>query len=89
MRDGELQQIHQIGLVVGDVVVLEPGDAVPADGVVIHGTEILCDESSLTGESEAVRKNNGNSDAYFMQSGTTILEVSLPEFYLSRDLAKC
>lgn len=40
----------------GDVLSLEPGDIVPADGVFIQGHNVKCDESSATGESDAVRK---------------------------------
>jgi Ca2+-transporting ATPase len=41
---------------VGDVLQLEPGDIVCADGVFIEGHNLKCDESPLTGESDAVRK---------------------------------
>lgn len=40
----------------GDVLQLEPGDIVCADGVFIEGHNLKCDESPLTGESDAVRK---------------------------------
>ncbi|HLO75904.1 MAG TPA: HAD-IC family P-type ATPase [Magnetospirillum sp.] len=58
-RDGEKLEVRAETLVQGDLVLLEAGDRVPADGrvVVAHGLEI--DESSLTGESAAVAKECG------------------------------
>lgn len=55
-RDGVKVEVEAARLVPGDLVLLEAGDRVPADGrfVVAHGLEV--DESSLTGESEAVIK---------------------------------
>lgn len=40
----------------GDVLYLEPGDIVAADGIFIEGHNVRCDESAATGESDAVRK---------------------------------
>ncbi|ORX53594.1 PMCA-type calcium-translocating P-type ATPase [Hesseltinella vesiculosa] len=42
----------------GDVISLEPGDIIPADGVFIQGHGTKCDESAATGESDAVRKDH-------------------------------
>lgn len=55
-RDGVEVAVHGDGLVVGDVVVLTAGDAVPADCRVIGTTGVEVDESSLTGESQTVEK---------------------------------
>lgn len=49
--------IHDI--TVGDILHLEPGDAIPADGVLVTGHGIRCDESSATGESDQMKKTNG------------------------------
>ena len=46
-------------VLVGDVVYLDPGDVTPADGILIDGYNIKCDESSTTGESRLIRKNLG------------------------------
>lgn len=46
-------------LTVGDVVCLEPGDAAPADGIIITSQGIKCDESLATGESDHVEKCSG------------------------------
>lgn len=43
-------------LVVGDIILLQPGDKVPADGVVVSG-ELTVDQASMTGESEPVNKS--------------------------------
>lgn len=47
-------------ILVGDVLHLEPGDAIPADGVLISGHGVKCDESSATGESDAMKKTDGH-----------------------------
>lgn len=43
-------------LVVGDIAFLEPGEIIPCDGVFLTGHNVRCDESSATGESDAIRK---------------------------------
>ena len=55
-RDGELFKIDSSKLVVGDVILLEAGDIVPADVRLLQSAMLKCDESSLTGESKAVNK---------------------------------
>ncbi len=56
-RDGQVQEVAAEELVPGDVVLLEPGDRVPADGRVMFGANASVDESSLTGESVPVDKH--------------------------------
>ncbi|KAH9024005.1 Ca-transporting ATPase [Lactarius deliciosus] len=56
IRDGGKRQIDVHQVVVGDVVLLEPGEVVPCDGVFLSGQNVWCDESSATGESNAVKK---------------------------------
>ncbi|KAF5367569.1 hypothetical protein D9758_003794 [Tetrapyrgos nigripes] len=43
-------------LVVGDIAILEPGEIIPCDGVLLSGHNVRCDESGATGESDAIRK---------------------------------
>ena len=50
MRDGWLQEIPRREIVVGDIVIVETGDEVPADGKLLEATDLQVDESSLTGE---------------------------------------
>ncbi|QGG46494.1 calcium-translocating P-type ATPase, PMCA-type [Heliorestis convoluta] len=54
-RNGQLMEIPVNDIVVGDLVVLQPGDKVPADGRIIQG-EMKVNQASLTGESEDVLK---------------------------------
>ncbi|KAH9025697.1 Ca-transporting ATPase [Lactarius deliciosus] len=56
IRDGGKRQINVHQVVVGDVVLLEPGEVVPCDGVFLSGQNVWCDESSATGESNAIKK---------------------------------
>ncbi|MFA9446748.1 cation-translocating P-type ATPase [Egicoccus sp. AB-alg6-2] len=55
-RSGRLEDVDGAELVPGDVVLLEAGDRVPADGRLLGATTLAVDESSLTGESTAVDK---------------------------------
>jgi Ca2+-transporting ATPase len=62
MRDGQVRTLPLEDVVVGDLVVLEMGDEVPADGRVVKATELTLDQSLLTGESEPVRRTAGRPD---------------------------
>ncbi len=50
MRDGKVQEVSRKDVVVGDVVVLNTGDEVPADGVLLQAQSLQINESTLTGE---------------------------------------
>jgi len=63
VRSGELRLMPGSGILVGDIVQLEPGDLVPADGILLEGHNVACDESSATGESDLVHKTPGG-DAF-------------------------
>jgi len=56
MRDGKVQIIHSEDLVVGDVILLEAGDAVPADARILENASLKVEEAALTGESVPVTK---------------------------------
>lgn len=56
MRNGKKMEIFSKEVVAGDIVYLEAGDIVPADGRVIESFSLMVNESSLTGESESVDK---------------------------------
>ena len=58
VRDGRQTQVPAEGLVVGDVVLLDEGDRVSADGRLIDDVELRVDQSTLTGESRPVRKTS-------------------------------
>ncbi len=57
VRDGETIYILKSFITIGDIVHLEIGDKVPADGRLLHTLQLNIDESMLTGEAEAVNKN--------------------------------
>ena len=58
LRDGEKVELSSEEIVPGDIVFIEAGDLVPADGRVIDSFSLLVNESSLTGESEGVEKRS-------------------------------
>ena len=63
IRNGREQRIAGREVVRGDIVVLQEGDRVPADAVVLSSVSLSVDESLLTGESAPVRKSPGNASA--------------------------
>ncbi len=58
IREGRLELLASRFIVPGDIVVLEAGDIVPADGRIIESHNLLVNEAHLTGESTPIRKNN-------------------------------
>ena len=56
LRDGQIEVVKSEDLVVGDIVILEAGDAIPADGRIIESASMKIEESALTGESVPVNK---------------------------------
>ncbi|WP_024119012.1 cation-translocating P-type ATPase [Thermus thermophilus] len=78
LRDGRFQRLSARGLVPGDVVRLEAGDRVPADGVLLEGSGLLVDESVLTGESVPVEKGVGEEvfAGTLLVRGRALLEVT-------------
>ena len=56
LRDGKVVSVRSEDLVVGDVILLEAGDAVPADGRLIENASLKIEEAALTGESVPVNK---------------------------------
>jgi cation-transporting ATPase E len=60
IRDGAYVEVTGDEVVPGDVVRVEPGDQLVADGVVVSSRGLTMDESILTGESEGVRKRDGD-----------------------------
>ena len=63
LRDGVEQALAAAALVPGDVVLLDEGDLVPADAVVLRAVALLVDESTVTGESVAVDKTAAGATA--------------------------
>lgn len=56
IRGGHTIEISVFDIVVGDIVKLEPGDVIPCDGLLVNGFSVKTDESSLTGESDTIKK---------------------------------
>ncbi|KKP05770.1 Ca2+-transporting ATPase [Trichoderma harzianum] len=56
IRSGSPMAVSVYDVVVGDVMLLEPGDIIPVDGVFVQGHSLSCDESSVTGESDLAKK---------------------------------
>ena len=50
VRDGRVTEVPRRDVVVGDTVIVETGDEIPADARLVEATDLQCDESSLTGE---------------------------------------
>ncbi|RLN31601.1 hypothetical protein BBO99_00009192 [Phytophthora kernoviae] len=72
--DSNDSRVRKWSIVVGDIVQLEPGDVVPADGLAFHTKELQVDESTLTGEAELVRK------------GDALLLTGLEEFPIDEEV---
>lgn len=64
IRDGHLSEIHVTDVVVGDIVYLQAGDKLPADGIVLDG-KIQVDQASLNGETEEAIKRACPKDASY------------------------
>ena len=84
IRDGKQQRIAGREVVRDDIVLVSEGDRVPADAVLLSGTNLSVDESLLTGESVPVRKKAwdgvqamgrpGGDDQPFVYSGTLVVK---------------
>ena len=70
VRSGKSVLISVFDVMVGDVIHMESGDSIPADGILINGHGIRCDESSATGESDAMRKTGGQEVWNRIEDGT-------------------
>ncbi|KAM0250950.1 hypothetical protein ACHAQJ_008408 [Trichoderma viride] len=80
LRSGRIQKISIYDVMVGDVMHIEAGEVVAADGILVQGSSLYIDESSISGESQLVRKmipgdlnrsRNLSADP-FIFSGTTV-----------------
>ncbi|CAN1198477.1 Calcium-transporting ATPase 10, plasma membrane-type [Linum perenne] len=73
IRGGRRVDVSIYDIVVGDVIPLNIGDQVPADGVLITGHSLAIDESSMTGESKIVQKSTSEP---FLMSGCKVADGS-------------
>ncbi|KAI1837832.1 hypothetical protein DTO006G1_4509 [Penicillium roqueforti] len=59
-RSGKPDMVSIYDIMVGDILHLEAGDSIPADGILVSGYGVKCDESSATGESDQMKKTPGH-----------------------------
>jgi Ca2+-transporting ATPase len=76
LRGGQFHTLPLEELVVGDTVLLEMGDEIPADGRVVQASELRVDQSLMTGESEAVTKQatQGPDEPNVLYRGTQVVD---------------
>jgi cation-transporting P-type ATPase E len=70
VRDGTVRSVGADDVVSGDLVMLQPGDQIVADGTVVRSVGLMLDESPLTGESHAVERGEGGA----LLSGSFVVE---------------
>lgn len=89
-RNGKICVMSAEKITLGDVVVLEAGDRIPGDGIIIDGNGIMVNESLLTGESDGVEKNLRGNNKIFM--GTIVLKgkslAKITEVGMSTEMGK-
>ncbi len=81
VRNGNVQQVPRRDIVVGDIVILETGEEVPADCHLLQALNVLVNESTLTGELQAMKTTDPqrfNAEATYpsdaIMKGTTLIE---------------
>ncbi|KAH9147646.1 hypothetical protein AeRB84_008793, partial [Aphanomyces euteiches] len=72
IRNGVPAEVSKFDLVVGDIVRVDLGDIIPADGLVFDETDLKLDESAMTGETILIHKDS--KAAPFLLSGTKVME---------------
>lgn len=79
-RNGTVNEIARKDVVVGDIIIIEVGDEIPADGRLLSGTDLQIDESSLTGEpiiSKHVVTDDNKGDSEATYPSDTILRSTM------------
>ncbi len=77
MRSGHVTQVPRCDIVMGDIVILETGEKVPADGTIIDSLNLTVDESSFTGEPSAWKTHD-------VEAAATATEATYPATMLLR-----
>ncbi|KAF2763884.1 calcium-translocating P-type ATPase [Teratosphaeria nubilosa] len=75
IRSGKTHEISIHDLLVGDILLVEPGDIIPVDGIYIAGHSVKCDESSATGESDVLKKTPGDRVYRAMECGEPLKKL--------------
>ncbi|WP_051599941.1 cation-translocating P-type ATPase [Mycoplasma elephantis] len=91
-RDNIVQNIDSKELTVGDIVLIESGDIVPADGILLSASELKVIETSLTGESEAISKKVSKeindklplAEQFFKVFSSTLVATGSAEFIVTQ-----
>jgi P-type E1-E2 ATPase len=81
VREEKHVYIDSQELLVGDILIVQIGDMMQVDGLLIEGSEVTMDESSITGESEMITKVTAsqitrNEGSCFILSGSKIMDGS-------------
>mmetsp|Transcript_2008 Transcript_2008/g.4528 ORF Transcript_2008/g.4528 Transcript_2008/m.4528 type:complete len:1102 (+) Transcript_2008:36-3341(+) len=81
LRDAEIREMAPEELMVGDILVLTDGINIPADGIVIKGSQIECVEAAMTGENDNIAKLQYNEalefrESYMRDHGTHLEEMA-------------
>ncbi|KAL4483880.1 hypothetical protein ABPG72_013886 [Tetrahymena utriculariae] len=80
IRNGQIVYISIYSLLVGDIMIFEAGEVFPVDGILVKGNNLVCDESSITGESDPIKKQSilqqDCNPAPFLISGSQVTEGS-------------
>ena len=89
IRDGEQILVENTEVVVGDLLLLDTGDKIVADGVIAKNFHLVVDEAALTGETEPLEK--GQDDMWCMSGSEVRFSRSLssPVHRLTHRLAVC
>ncbi|KAF9690825.1 hypothetical protein EKO04_011203 [Ascochyta lentis] len=80
-RSGKAIMISVYDVLAGDIIHMEPGDVIPVDGIFIDGHDVKCDESSATGESDAIRKTSSAMVMKALENGQS--QKGLDPFIIS------
>lgn len=75
IRAGTTQEISVHDILVGDLLLIEPGDILPVDGIFIAGHSVRCDESSATGESDILKKTHADEVFRAMERGLPLKKL--------------
>lgn len=75
VRSGKAQEISVYDVLVGDLMLLEPGDLIPVDGIFIDGHNLTCDESSATGESDLLRKTPADEVYHAIENNLSLRKM--------------
>lgn len=85
VRDGKPCEVSVFDVVVGDLEVIEPGEMIPTDGILVSGYDVKCDESAASGESDTLKKRLASEVVKQIDDGSNLMPHShkLDAFMLS------